>query len=62
VLFTSTDGNVYLLRQSDGTKLWNFYTGSPVGSSPAVIKDNFVILTDDGRVLSFGEKEGSKKK
>lgn len=56
VLFGSMDGNIYILRLNDGKKLWSFNTGAPVSSSPAVINGKFFIVTDDGRLLSFGEK------
>jgi len=56
VLFGSMDGNIYILRLNDGKKLWSFNTGTPISSSPAVIKGKFFIVTDDGRLLSFGEK------
>jgi outer membrane protein assembly factor BamB len=56
VLFTSMDGNVTILNLTDGKKLWSFNAGTPVSSSPAVIKGKFYILTEDGRLLAFGEK------
>jgi len=56
VLFTCMDGNIYILRLIDGKKLWSFNTGTPVSSSPAVVKGVFFILTEDGRLLAFGEK------
>ena len=56
VLATGMDGYVYILDLTDGKKLWSFNTGSPVSSSPAVVKGRFYILTEDGRLLAFGEK------
>jgi outer membrane protein assembly factor BamB len=56
VLFTGMDGYVYILGLADGKKLWSFNTGSPMGSSPAVIKGKFFILTEDGRLLAFGNE------
>jgi outer membrane protein assembly factor BamB len=56
VLFGSSDGNIYILRLSDGKKLWSFNAGTPVNSSPAVVKDRFYFLTEDGRLLAFGIK------
>ena len=56
VLFTSMDGTVSILGLNDGKKLWSFNAGTPVSSSPAVIKGKFYILTEDGRLLAFGEK------
>jgi outer membrane protein assembly factor BamB len=50
------DGFVYILGLADGKKLWSFNAGTPVGSSPAVIKSKFFILTEDGRLLAFGSK------
>jgi len=50
------DGNVYILGLTDGKKVWSFNAGTPVSSSPAVINDKFFILTEDGRVLAFGNK------
>jgi len=56
VLFAGMDGNIYILALADGKKLWSFNAGAPVSSSPAVIKGKFYILTEDGRLLAFGEK------
>jgi len=35
---------VYILGINDGKKCWSFNAGTPIGSSPAVIKDKFYIL------------------
>ncbi len=57
VLFTGMDGFVTILNLNDGKKLWSFNAGSPVSTSPAVSAGKFYILTDDGRLLAFGEKQ-----
>jgi outer membrane protein assembly factor BamB len=57
VLFTGMDGFIYMLGLADGKKLWSFNAGTPVGSSPAVINGKFFILTEDGRLLAFGERK-----
>jgi outer membrane protein assembly factor BamB len=54
VLFTGMDGFIYILRLSDGKKLWSFNAGTPVSSSPAVVDGKFYILTEDGRLMAFG--------
>ncbi len=54
VLFTGMDGYVYILGLADGKKLWSFNAGTPVSSSPAVIDGKFYILTEDGRLMAFG--------
>lgn len=56
VLFTSMDGTVNILSLSDGKKLWSINAGTAVSSSPAVIKGKFYILTEDGRLMAFGDK------
>lgn len=56
VLFTSMDGTVNILGLTDGKKLWSFNSGTSIASSPAVIMGKFYILTEDGRLLAFGEK------
>ena len=56
VLFTSMDGYIYILGLEDGKKLWSFNAGTPISSSPAVINGRFFILTEDGRLMAFGEK------
>jgi outer membrane protein assembly factor BamB len=61
VLFPVMDGNVYILGLADGKKLWSFNAGTPISSSPAVIKGKFFILTEDGRLLAFGDKSTFKK-
>ena len=45
-----------MLSLQDGKKLWSFNAGAPVSSSPAVTKDRFYFLTEDGRLLAFGKK------
>jgi eukaryotic-like serine/threonine-protein kinase len=60
VLFAGMDGIICILRLADGKKLWSFNAGTPVSSSPAVINGKFFILTEDGRLLSFGEKTISR--
>ena len=57
VLATGMDGYVYILGLTDGKKIWSFNTGTPVSSSPAVVKGRFYILTEDGRLMAFGEKQ-----
>jgi outer membrane protein assembly factor BamB len=56
VLFGSNDGNIYMVSLKEGRKLWSFNAGSPVSCSPAVIRDRFYFLTEDGRLLAFGNK------
>jgi len=56
VLFGSDDGYVYILSLRDGAKIWSFNCGGAVSSSPAVVKERFYILTEDGRLLAFGNK------
>ncbi len=56
VLATGMDGYVYILSLADGKKIWSFNAGTPVSSSPAVVKGRFYILTEDGRLMAFGDK------
>ena len=57
VIFGSLDGYIYMLNLKDGKKIWSFNAGAPVSSSPAVTKDRFYFLTEDGRLLAFGNKK-----
>jgi len=54
VLFTGMDGYIYILSLTDGRKAWSFNAGSPISSSPAVVEGKFYILTEDGRLMAFG--------
>lgn len=56
VLFAGMDGYVYILGLTDGKKVWSFNAGTPVSSSLAVVDGKFFILTEDGRLMAFGEK------
>jgi outer membrane protein assembly factor BamB len=56
VLFGSMDGYIYIVGLANGKKIWSFNTGAPVSSSPAVTQGRFYFLTEDGRLLSFGDK------
>jgi outer membrane protein assembly factor BamB len=55
VLFGGRDGNIYIVSLQTGNKKWSFDTGKPISSSPAVTDGIFFILTEDGRLLAFGE-------
>ena len=55
VLFGSRDSKVYILDITTGKELWKFDAGKQVGSSPAVAGKVFYILTEDGRLLAFGQ-------
>ena len=54
------DGYVYILSLADGKKIWSFNAGTPVSSSPAVVNGRFYILTEDGRLMAFGDKKWNK--
>jgi outer membrane protein assembly factor BamB len=56
VLVTGMDGYVYILNLADGKKIWSFNAGTPISSSPAVVNGRFYILTEDGRLMAFGDK------
>lgn len=55
VLFCSRDGTINIVSLKTGRKKWGFDTGKPVSSTPAVIEKRFYVLTEDGRLLAFGE-------
>jgi outer membrane protein assembly factor BamB len=46
---------VTILNLSDGKKLWSFNAGTPISTSAAVTGGRFYVLTDDGRLLAFGD-------
>lgn len=60
VLSAGTDGIVNLFRLSDGMKEWSFNVGTAVSSSPAMSGNCFYILTEDGRLMAFGNQTISK--
>jgi eukaryotic-like serine/threonine-protein kinase len=60
VLIGSSDCNIYILSLNEGKKLWSFNAGSPISSSPAICGDRFYFLTEDGRLLAFGNSNSVK--
>jgi outer membrane protein assembly factor BamB len=54
VVVGSEDGRLYLLRLSDGTRIWSYEMGQAVTSSPAVAAPTVVVGCDDGYVYAFG--------
>jgi len=48
------DGRLYVIRLSNGTKVWSYETGQPITSSPAVARGMIVVGCDDGYVYAFG--------
>jgi eukaryotic-like serine/threonine-protein kinase len=54
ILATSMDRNIYILNLQDGSKKWSLNSGTSISSSPIVSKDRFYVLTEDGRLMAFG--------
>ena len=44
------DNNAYALNA--GAKLWSYYTGGGVGSSPVVVNGVVYVDSDDGKVYA----------
>jgi hypothetical protein len=55
----STDGAVYALRASDGTKLWSFPTGGPVASGIAVASGIVYFGSNDYTVHAVHAADGT---
>jgi outer membrane protein assembly factor BamB len=53
VYFGSYDHKIYALHASDGTKSWEYLTGGPVHSGPAVIDRVVYVGSDDGNVYAL---------
>ena len=54
VVFGSGDGRIYMVNMDDGKKIWSYEIGSPISSTPAVVKNMIVIAAEDGRIYAFG--------
>jgi len=50
----SLDGKLYAFKAADGTPLWNYPTGSYIGSSPAVAHGVVYVVSEDGKLYAFG--------
>jgi outer membrane protein assembly factor BamB len=58
VFVGSDDGYLYTLSLADGTKVWEFNTGTPIKSSPAISGNLLVISNFAGQLMGFaGEME-----
>ena len=53
VVFGSLDGIIYMIRLSDGSKVWSYETGQAITSSAAVAKGMVIIGCDDGYLYAF---------
>ena len=60
-LIGSGDGRLYLLRLSDGKRLWSHDLGQPIGASPAVTAGRVILGAEDGRVYAFGPSARSAR-
>jgi len=60
VYFGSTDGAVYALNATTGTKLWSFTTGYLVDSSPAVANGVVYVGSWDGNLYALNASTGAK--
>ena len=49
----SEDGNVYALNAGSGVQLWNYTTGCPVFSSPAVVDGVVYVGSFDVKVYAL---------
>jgi outer membrane protein assembly factor BamB len=50
-----------MVKLADGSELWSYEVGQPIGSSPAVASGRVVIGGEDGNVYCFGGgKAGAK--
>ena len=56
----STDGAVYALGASDGTKLWGFRTGGPVASGIAAADGAVYLGSNDNKVYALRASDGTR--
>src|ERR1700674_1365913 len=57
----SADGNLYALNARTGARLWNYPTGTTVGSSPAVANGVVYVGSDDSNLYAFRRMHGPAK-
>jgi outer membrane protein assembly factor BamB len=55
----SQDNNVYALNARNGTILWSYTTGGPIGSSPAVANGVVYVGSDDGNIYALNASTGA---
>jgi outer membrane protein assembly factor BamB len=60
VFIGAADHRVYALNETNGRQVWNYTTGSLVGSSPAVADGLVFIGSADHRVYALNETTGSQ--
>jgi outer membrane protein assembly factor BamB len=58
VYFGSDDGYLYALNAANGSLIWNYSTGGPVKSSPAVVDCVVYVGSNDGKVYAIGTNQG----
>ena len=46
-----------MVSLKDGSELWSYEIGQPVGSSPAVVDGKVIVGSEDGSVYCFGAKK-----
>ena len=56
-LVCTKTGIISIIDTVKGEVEWEYDAGEPIVASPAVIKDHFMILTEKGTLLCFGEKK-----
>jgi len=56
VIICTKTGIITILDTTSGSSEWEYDTGEPISSSPAVIKNHFLILTAKGTLFCFGKK------
>lgn len=56
VIVCTKTGIISIINANNGKLEWEYDAGEQIVSSPAVIKDHFLILTTKGTLLCFGKK------
>jgi outer membrane protein assembly factor BamB len=62
VFFAASDNRIYSLHSTNGSKIWDFETGSKIWSSPSIVENNGVLFFGslDSHVYGLDFRTGSQ--
>jgi len=62
VFFAASDNRIYCLHSTNGSKIWDFETGSKIWSSPSIVENNGVLFFGslDSHVYGLDFRTGSQ--
>jgi outer membrane protein assembly factor BamB len=57
----SVDDNIYAINGDTGQLVWQYDTGAPIASTPVLVNDNLIVVTETGKLFVLNSADGGYK-